>query len=363
MTNYNRNNNFENEMLPVDIVLHPSWWNKHEGITFDPDFFYHPAKRVEAERKMEKALYERWGQYGLGENRNEDRPELGAVHLAAGFLLSEMLGCEVEYRDNTAPTVHAANREDLKINPEDAFKSKPFKQLEGLMESLKERYGYLCGDVNWGGILNIAMDVRGQNIFIDMLESPGEVEDFFTAIAAVIERFTIGVASQTSSTSISVNRNVRNISKPIYLHSECSHTMISNDDYRNTLYRFDKEWSKKYTPYGIHYCGDDPHRFAQDFATLPNLDFLDVGWGGEISTLRQHLPNTFLNIRYSPIEIIKQTPQEISAKLTELVKQSDNPYLTGICCINMDDQVSDEQVAAIFETANQLREEYARETA
>jgi hypothetical protein len=24
--------------LPVEIVFHPSWWNKHTGITFDEDF-------------------------------------------------------------------------------------------------------------------------------------------------------------------------------------------------------------------------------------------------------------------------------------------------------------------------------------
>ena len=53
----------ERSILPVDIVLGPSWWNKHAGITFDEDFFYHPAKRVESERKMEHVLYERWGEW------------------------------------------------------------------------------------------------------------------------------------------------------------------------------------------------------------------------------------------------------------------------------------------------------------
>ena len=32
----------EPRVLPVDIVMGPSWWNKHAGITFDEDFFYHP---------------------------------------------------------------------------------------------------------------------------------------------------------------------------------------------------------------------------------------------------------------------------------------------------------------------------------
>jgi hypothetical protein len=53
-------------LLPVEIVLHPSWWHAHAGITFDEDFFYHPSKRVESERRMEAVLYERFGAHGWG---------------------------------------------------------------------------------------------------------------------------------------------------------------------------------------------------------------------------------------------------------------------------------------------------------
>ena len=64
--------------LPAEIVLAPAWWHDREGITFDESFFFHPARRVEEERRMERALYERWGRFGLGEHRHEDRPEIGA---------------------------------------------------------------------------------------------------------------------------------------------------------------------------------------------------------------------------------------------------------------------------------------------
>jgi len=40
----------KNKPLPVDIVLHPSWWNHHEGIIFDEDFFFNPDKRIEVEK-------------------------------------------------------------------------------------------------------------------------------------------------------------------------------------------------------------------------------------------------------------------------------------------------------------------------
>jgi hypothetical protein len=73
---------------PAEIVLHPDWWYARTGLTFDEDFFYHPARRVEVERIMDQALYERWGRFGLGGESSP--PQIGAVHLAAGFLLSEM---------------------------------------------------------------------------------------------------------------------------------------------------------------------------------------------------------------------------------------------------------------------------------
>ena len=90
-----------------------------------------------------------------------------------------------------------------------------------------------------------------------------------------------------------------------------------------------------------------------------NLDFLDVGWGGDVRLLRRHLPRTFLNLRLSPVEIVKQTPEQIRQTIRTLVRQSDNPWLTGVCCINMDQHVSDEQVAAIFDEVECLRQEYA----
>lgn len=351
------------KLLPVDIVLAPEWWNKHEGISFDRDFFFHPARRVEDEQKMEKVLYERWGRYGFGLLKDEQRPEAGAVHLASGFLLSEMLGCDVEYTENHPPQVISANRDDFKLDPDDAFKSIPFKKFESMLEKLKSKYGYLSGDANWSGILNIALDIRAESIFMDMLMQPDETKEYLSKIAAVIEKFTKGLESETGSTSISVNRNVRNLKKPLFLHSECSHTMISTEDYENFLLPFDIEWSKKNRPFGVHYCGDDPHRHAESFAKIPQLEFLDVGWGGNVKILREHLPNTFLNIRLSPVELISQSTDEIKEIITRLVNDSGNPYLTGVCCINMDDKITDEKITTIFKTVETLRNQYIREGA
>jgi hypothetical protein len=53
--------------------------------------------------------------------------------------------------------------------------------------------------------------------------------------------------------------------------------MNSVKQYERFLFHYDRAWSHKYRPFGIYYCGADPHRYAEVFATLPHLDFLDVG--------------------------------------------------------------------------------------
>lgn len=345
----------DSPIYPVDIVLAPSWWHKHAGISFDEDFFYHPAKRVESEQKMERVMYDRWGRFGLGKDRDKSLPQVGAVHLAAGFLISEMLGCRVEYKEGDPPQVVPAKRDRLDLDVDAAFSSPAYKRFERLVESLKQEFGYVVGDVNWSGVLNTAMDLRGEAIFMDIFDRPDEVGQFFSKIQQVLERFAAGIQNQTGTSSISVNRTVAQIPQPVFLHSTCSHTMISVEDYRHYLLPIDADWSGRIRPYGIHHCGPDAHRFAECYAELPNLDFLDVGWGGDIKKLRAHLPDTFLNIRLSPVKILQQTEQEIQDTIFLLAEESGDPYRTGVCCINMDSDVEDSKITALFETVQELR--------
>jgi hypothetical protein len=361
MTRYCRNPSFECDPLPVDVVLHPSWWHSNAGIDFDEDFFYHPARRVESERRMEVVLHERFGAYGLGADRDRDLPIIGAVHNAAGYLVSEMFGCEIRYRADAPPDVVPANRERLDVDPEEPFRSSAFKRFERLRDALKMRHGYLLGDVGWAGVLNLALDLRGQELFLDMADAPERVAAEFRNLASVIERFVVSVESETGSSSVSVNRNVRHLNRPVYLHSECSNTMISAAHYERFLLPLDSAWSERHRPFGIHHCGRDPDRFAPSYAKVRHLDFLDVGWGGDVAKIREHLPNTFLNLRLDPVGITRQTPEEIRETIIRLVGQSANPWLTGVCCINMDSTVTDAQVAAIFATVAELRRELTAE--
>ena len=355
MGNFARNPFITSLPLPVDVVFHPSWWHRHAGIVFDEDFFYHPLKRVESERKMEDFLYQRYGKFGLGSDHGRDLPVIGAVHLAAGYIIQEMLDCRVTYSADSPPQVIPAGMEYLDIDPERAFSSEVFKKLSRLIEELRARFGYVAGDINWAGVLNVALDLVGEQVFTDFYLNPDETLRQFRLIAEVIERFFTFVAGQTGTSSVSVNRNVRHIEYPVLLHSECTHTMISTEQYEQFLMPVDLGWSLKYRPFGIHYCGKDPHRFAESFSKMDHLDFLDVGWGGDVALLRKRLPGTFLNIRLDPVTLNAFSDRELEETIIRLVNESGNPWLTGVCCINMDDRTEDSRVEVIFRTVGEMR--------
>lgn len=342
--------------LPVDIVFHPSWWHKNAGISFDESFFYDPRRRVEDEQKMEQVLYERFGELGLGKDHAKALPQIGAVHLASGYLLSEMLGCKVEYYEDAPPQVICAHKDTLDFGVVDAFRSPAFQRLVKLIDQLKAKHGYVVGDINWGGILNLAIDVRGEEILTDMLLEPEKVLTYFRKIAQVIDKFVWYIQINTGSSSISVNRSARLFDYPVAIHSECSHTMISEEDYRRFLLPFDLEWSMSHSPYGIHYCGKDPHRMASAFAEIKRLCFLDVGWGGDVALLRKYLPETFFNIRLNPVDIQKYSYDELKKNITErVIASGDDLTKTGLCCVNMDKEVSDKRIYEIFEVAEELK--------
>jgi hypothetical protein len=153
-----------------------------------------------------------------------------------------------------------------------------FNKLSHLLDSLKRKYGYLYGDINWRGILNAALELQTDKILLDFFEKPDETKNYFNDISGIIEKFATYIEKETGTTSVPVNRIVSHFDKPVFLHSECSHTMISVEDYEKFLLAFNIDWTRRFRHYGVHYCGIDPHRSAESFAKIPNLDFLDV-WG------------------------------------------------------------------------------------
>ena len=60
------------------------------------------------------------------------------------------------------------------------------------------------------------------------------------------------------------------------------------------------------------------------------------------------------------VDLVEASEDEIAGTVRRMVSASANPWLTGICCINLDERVSDGQIDALCRVVEELRLEYAR---
>ena len=347
------------QFLPVEIVFHASWWHRHYAFKFDEGFFFHPARRVEDERRMRLILHERFGDVGLGEASAAPRPVIGAVNLAAGFLASAALGCEIRYFEDASPEVVPANLSDeqaLALEAPDLETNPAFGKLVRLMDALEKQYGRLEGDVNWEGVQNVALNLRGQQLLMDYYENPDLARRVLDVAEHTISAMAGYIRRRTGTNSLSVNRIVGPVNQRISLHSNCTVTMVSAATYREFLLGYDRKLAAELWPYGIHYCGPDMQKVRHEFAQVEGAELFDVGWGADVAACRQALPNAVFSLRLNPVRISSQSRQQVVEDVESVLRTAGPLEKAALCCINMDDKTPDENVRAIFETAAKYRQ-------
>jgi len=347
-----------NTYLPVEVIFNANWWHINYGIDFGREFFFNPAVRVESEHAMRQALFNRFGDLGLGEAKAAFRPVIYPVHLACGFLVPAMWGCEVVFSSNNTPQVlplHMSLEEVRRIDELDFEATPIFREFSAMLDALEARFGCLEGDVGWSSLQNLALDLMGQDLFEAYYEAPVVVDRLYEVLALTSIRFVNYIRGRTGTSSISVNRSVEKVDPAINLQSNCSVQMISNAHYERFLLKPEQLQARELQPYGIHHCGDNMHVVADGYAKVRDACFFDVGWGADIAYCRKKIPDAFFNIRLSPVKLQKCTADEVESDLIVLLEQAGDLSNVGICCINMEHDTPDENIRRMFEVADRYR--------
>ncbi len=334
--------------VKTEFIFNPNWWFREYGVTFDESFYLDRRRRIENDTLMRRALYER---FGLGDPDTARRPIIGSMYVAGGFVIPALFGAAVKFCDDGAPvaaSLELSREAILSLKVPDVEALWPMRQLLRDAEELRRDFGYVLGDVNTDGVLNTALCLRGQQLFLDFFDDPELVEHLFAVIADTIAQVAQKIRNLSGSASISVNRSIVNVDPRIFLHANCSLQMISSELYRRFLLPCEMYLSERLEPYGIHHCGSNFEVFGQCYRQLDAV-FFDVGWGSDVRAARCLFPNTFLNFRLSPVRMMTGKPDDIRDDVRKILKAGYSPGLTGICCINMDHGTPDENVRAVLD--------------
>lgn len=346
--------------MKYDITFHPSWWHKNAGICFSQEFFDDPKYRIDCDIKMRRALYERFGNYGIGEKDPQERPLLGTDLLAAGYLYSELMGCQILYQEDNSPQVICRELDEEEIEEvqiPDLAKSEVWNRTKRQMIYLQEHYGHVETYVNLMGIQNIAMDLMGQNVLMAYYSAPDEVQELLGKITDLT--IEVGKEFRKCSADLSggVTAIVRKVQQECYLTSNCSVEMISNELYEKFLLEQDQRLADTFGHFGVHHCGGTMEHVVDGYAKLRGLTFAEVGAGSDLKVVREKLPGIWLNARFSPVPLKEVSEDEICAQVEKLFRDGrGNEGKLSVSCVGIDAQTTDAQVETFLKACSQMEE-------
>lgn len=344
--------------MKYDITFHPSWWHENAGIDFTQQFFDDPEYRMEADIKMRKTLYEHFGDLGIGEKDPQKRPLLGTDLLAAGYLLSELMGCGIRYQADNSPQVECMDLDEDSIDQiqvPDLDTSEVWQRTQKQIDYLLEKYGHVETYVNLQGIQNIAMDIMGQELMVSYYTAPEEINGLLEKITKM--SIEVGKRFKALSNDVSggVTSIVRQTVPECYLTSNCSVEMISNDLYEEFLLKYDQELADAFGNFGIHHCGKSMEHVVEGYSKVKGLTFAEVGAFSDIKTVRSHLPGIFLNARYSPVRLMNASKEDIFSEVKYLAENGqENGQKISVSCVGIDNHVSDTQIRYFLEACRSV---------
>lgn len=343
--------------LPVNVIFSPDWWHRRFRIPFEEPFYLDIETRIRNDILMRRGLYE---VFGIGEAKPAPRPVLGSRHIAGGFVMPAALGVPIRFSPGQAawPMPLNLDREAaLALRAPDIARTWPMNVLIEQMNTLQNRFGYVTGDLNTGGLLNTALELRGNDFFLDLVEDPELADHLLSLAATTLLNISRYVRSRTGTTSIAVNRSILSVNRAIHLTSNCAVSMIAPRLYESRILPHDIRVANQLTMFGIHHCGGNLQKYTEQYNRI-DLRFLDVGFGSDLEACNRLYPHAFLNLRMNPVHMLQYSEDEIHTEVRDSLKACGRTANVGVCCINMDGQTPDVNVKAMFQAVSDFEEEF-----
>ena len=333
--------------IPLGVGFYPDWFYNQYGISFGREYYFDPEVRVEARMEIEKRLYERFGDVGLGDPDPKPKPLItfGMV------MLPTIFGCEIIYKDDALPwamPLNLSEDEIMRLEVPDIFNSYPMTEMIKQIEYLKEKYGGVVGDINTTGIQNLALKIRGGQLYFDFYENPELCRHLLRICTeSIIQLFKFNHKT-TGTGAIDVTPMC---DPALYVFPNCTAEQISLETYESHILEYDNQVADACHPVGIHHCGS-VDEVLDGYAKVHHLKFIEIGFGSDVKRTREVFgPDVAVNARISPVLMKNGTPEEIAAEVRRLIDNGAPLENFSIDTVGLTYGTPDENVRTALKTA------------
>ena len=333
--------------IPLGVGFYPDWFNKHYGISFGKEYYFDPEARVEARMAIDKRLYERFGDVGLGDPDPYPKPLItfGMV------MLPSIFGCEIIYKDDALPWAMPLNLSDddiMKLEVPDLFNSYPMTEMIQQIEYLKDKYGHVVGDINTTGVQNLALKIRGDQLYFDFYEKLELCRHLMGICTECIIRLFQFDHETTGTGAVDVTPMCN---PELYVFPNCTAEQISLETYESHILEYDNRVADACHPVGIHHCGS-VDEVMEGYAKVHYLEFIEIGFGSDVKRTREVFgPHVAVNARISPVLMKNGTSEEVAAEVRRLIDNGAPLENFSIDTVGLTYGTPDDNVRAALKTA------------
>lgn len=326
--------------LRPEIGFTPSWYRRHASINFDEPWHTDWRYRQECIYILRRSLRQRFPGTNIGQSLDSD----ASLDLLTGVfgcnVLAGIFGMPMAYAKDAWPLTGAqylttAQFENLQTP--DLKQNRFFQCLMTQIDQMAEHQGPVPGFINWQGILNNAQKLRGQQIFLDLIDRPGLCHHVFACICQTMIQGLQLLHEKQRATGIDYR---------FATISNCCVNMISPDQYAEFILPYDTEIANAFDVIGIHNCAWNADPYLEHYAGIPHLGYIDMGLASNLARAREQMPKARRALMYTPMDLARKSLKGIQGDIKRIV---DCYAPCDIVVADIDENVPDTKVMAFIE--------------
>ena len=288
-----------------------AWFHQHYGMTFGEKYCSDPIYRTEQDREARRLLYERYGAVGLGESDPKPHPHL---EVCGHRFLPALFGCEIVFQDDQAPSYHhlavTSAAEIAAIAKPNLATNRWANEFRRQGAILLDKYGSTDAAINFGGPLNGAVAILGNEGLLYLSESPEVMTGFMQMLA--------NVCVETYDTLTVVFDPKMKAGRRLFI-GNCPVMMISPSAYTQAVLPADLHYRRLIQSLGLHHCGV-MDKYLAGYQQLQPVDFVEVGWGSDVAAVHQAFPDAKLDLMINIYDLQNMSRQEVRELMGKMVR-------------------------------------------
>ncbi|GAB1483245.1 hypothetical protein MASR2M78_20610 [Treponema sp.] len=320
--------------LRVSLGFTPKWFRDRLGTDFGEAWHLDVQYRYKESLRMRELLSDLFPTVDYFKARFIEGaasggtfcPECATISSVFGIMLvSSCYGLPLTYRDDNWPDVAGGvhlSKEGLTAilarGPLDFSdpaslpgSGATLRALYKQMDEIQKIWGPIHGYLNYQGILNIALKLRGNDLFLDMMDEPEFARALFAHVGESIGSLSKQVQARQRASGFDIN---------LLSMSNCVMSMVSPGQYEDFVLPFDQKLSEQYPRFGVHTCNWIIDPYAESLRKIKKMGYIDTGMDSDLERVKALFPDTRRAVLYTPGLLETNDDKTLDADLERIAR-------------------------------------------